>query len=51
MLLSPYRITMALSKRQAGAVTLERVASSQRDVREQSRVVYYNGNIITLFGV
>jgi len=46
-----YRITLALSKRQATAVTPEPVASSRRDVREQSRKVYYNGNIITLFGV
>jgi hypothetical protein len=48
---SAYRITMALSKRRVAAATPEPVASSQRDVREQSRVGYYNGNIITLFGV
>ena len=42
---------MALSKRRAVAVAPELIASSQRDVREQSREVYYNGNIITLFGV
>ena len=46
-----HRITMALSKRLAAAAKPEPVASSQRDVREQSRKVYYNGNIITLFGV
>ena len=51
MLASPYRITVALSKRRVAAVTLEPVASSQIDVREQSRVVYLNGNIITLFRV
>ena len=38
---------MALSKRRVAAVTPEPVASSRRNVREQSRVVYYNGNIIT----
>jgi len=48
---SAYRITEALSERRVAAVTPEPVASSRRDVREQSRVVYYNGNIITLFGV
>ena len=36
---SPYRITTALSKRQAAAVKLASVASSQINVREQSRVV------------
>ena len=39
---------MALSKSQATAVTPEPVASSQRDAREQSRVGYLNGNIITI---
>jgi hypothetical protein len=48
---SPYTITLALSKRQVAAVALEPAASSQRDVREQSRKVYYNGNIITIFRV
>ena len=48
---SHYRITLALSKRRVAAVTLEPVASSQRNVREQSREVYYNGNIITIIGV
>jgi hypothetical protein len=48
---SRYRITVALSKRRVAAVTPEPVASSQTDVREQSRVVYYNGNIITFFRV
>jgi len=35
---SAYTITLALSKRQLAAATQEPVASSQRDVREQSRV-------------
>jgi hypothetical protein len=48
---SAYTITLALSKRQVAAVTPGPVASSQTNVREQSRVGYYNGNIITLFGV
>ena len=48
---SAYRITVALSKRRVAAVTPEPVASSQTNVREQSRKVYYNGNIITLLGV
>jgi hypothetical protein len=48
---SPYRITMALGNRLVAAVTLELVASSQTNVREQSRVVYLNGNIITIFRV
>jgi len=42
---------MASSKKKVAAVTPGPVASSQRDVREQSRKVYYNGNIITLFRV
>jgi hypothetical protein len=42
---------VALSKRQVAAVTPERVASSQTNVREQSRVVYYNGNIVTFYRV
>ena len=42
---------MALSKRQVAAATPGPVASSQANVREQSREVYYNGNIIALFGV
>ena len=46
---SHYRITMALSERRAAAVRPGPVASSQRDVREQSRVGYYNGNIITFY--
>jgi hypothetical protein len=46
-----YKIAVALSKRQVAAATPEPVASSQRDVREQSRKVYYNGNIITIFRV
>jgi hypothetical protein len=33
---SHYSITVAWSKKRAAAATLERVASSQRDVREQS---------------
>ena len=48
---SAYRITVALSKRQVAAVTPEPVASSQTNVREQSRVGYYNGNIITFYRV
>ena len=36
---------MALSKRQAAAVTLELVASSQTNVREQSRKVYQFLNV------
>ena len=48
---SPCRINVALDNMLTAAATLGRVASCQRDVREQSRVVYYNGNIITLFGV
>ena len=48
---SHYGITVALSKRRVAAATPEPVASSQRNVREQSRVVYYNGNIIALFRV
>ena len=46
-----YRIIVALNNRLAAAVAPEPVASSQRDVREQSRVVYYNGNIITFYRV
>jgi len=37
---SHYRITMASSKRQVAAASPERVASSRRDVREQSRKGY-----------
>ena len=48
---SPDRISLALSKKRVTAVTRELVACSQTNVREQSRVVYYNGNIITIFGV
>ena len=48
---SAYTITLALSKRQVAAVTPEPAASSQTNVREQSRKVYLNGNIITIFGV
>ena len=48
---SHYRLTMALNKRQVGAVALGPIVSSQTNVREQSRVGYYNGNIITFFGV
>jgi hypothetical protein len=48
---SHYRITVALSKRRVAAATPGPVASSQTNVREQSRKVYLNGNIITIFGV
>jgi len=38
---SPYRITVALSKRQLAAAALGSTASSQTNVREQSRKVYH----------
>jgi len=38
---SRYKITLGLSRRQVAAVTPEPVASSQTNVREQSRKVYY----------
>ena len=46
-----YRISLALSKRRVAAATPEPVASSQTNVREQSREVYLNGNIITFYRV
>jgi hypothetical protein len=43
-----YRIIVALNNRLVAAVTLEPGASSQTNVREQSRQGYNNGNIITI---
>ena len=46
---SHYRITVALSKKPVTAATPEPVASSRRNVREQSRVVYHLVTIQPLF--
>ena len=48
---SHYRTNIAVSKRRVAAVAPEPAASSQTNVREQSREVYYNGNIITFYRV
>ncbi len=46
-----YAIATALSKSLGSAAAPEPVASSQRDVREQSPLGYLNGNIITFYRV
>ena len=43
-----YRITVALSKRRAAAATPESVASSQRNVRELSPLVYHPGPLFSV---